>query len=102
LKPEVVMVIRRVGVWSVARIYGALSGGMGLLFGIVLALFSAVGMSLADNNDMPPFMGALFGVGAIVILPIFYGVMGIVMGAIGAALYNLLAGVVGGVTVDVE
>ena len=96
------MVIRRVGIWSVARIYGALSGGMGLLIGIVLAVLSAVGLSLADNSDAPPFLGALFGVGAVVILPIVYGVLGIVTGAIGAAMYNLLAGVVGGVTVDVE
>jgi hypothetical protein len=97
------MVIRRVGVWSVARMYGALSAGMGLLFGLILAVLSAVGMSFAQGEqDVPPFLAGIFGVGAIVILPIFYGVMGICAGAIGAFLYNLLAGVVGGVTVDVE
>ena len=97
------MVIRRVGIWSVARMYGALSAGMGLLFGLILAVLSAVGMSFAQNEaDMPPFIAGIFGVRAIVILPIFYGVLGICAGAIGAALYNLLAGVVGGVTMDVE
>jgi hypothetical protein len=95
------MVIRRVGVWSVARMYGALSGGMGLIFGLIVAILSAVGMSMAEGDE-PPFIAAMFGVGAVVILPIFYGVLGIVMGAIGAALYNLLAGIVGGISIDVE
>ena len=97
------MVIRRFGIWSVARMYGALSAGMGLLIGLVIAVASAVGLGLAGSEtDAPPFLAGVFGVGAIVILPIFYGVMGICAGAIGAALYNLLAGVVGGVTVDAE
>ena len=41
-------------------------------------------------------------VGAIIFLPVFYGLMGLCMGAIVAALYNLLAGFVGGVAVDIE
>lgn len=95
------MVIRRVGVWSVARMYGALSAGMGLIIGLIIAIGSAVGMSLAEGDE-PAFMAAVFGVGAVVILPIFYGLLGMLMGAIGAALYNLLAGMLGGVTLDVE
>lgn len=95
------MVIRRVGVLSVAKIYGALSGAMGLLIGLGIAIASAVGMSFAEGDE-PGFMAAIFGVGAVVILPIFYGVLGLCMGAIGAALYNLLAGVVGGVTIEAE
>ena len=31
-----------------------------------------------------------------------YGVMGIISGAIGAAVYNLFAGLLGGISVDVE
>ena len=96
------MVIRRVGVWSVARMYGALSGGMGLIIGLIVAVASAVGMGLARDSDAPPFVAGLFGVGAVVILPIFYGVLGMCAGAIGGALYNILAGVVGGVTLEVE
>ena len=95
------MVIRRVGIWSVARMYGALTGAMGLLFGLIIAVASAVGMTLAEGDE-PPFVAAAMGVGAVIILPIFYGVLGICVGAIGALLYNLLAGVVGGVSIDVE
>lgn len=95
------MVIRRFGIWSVARLYGLLSAAMGLLVGLGIAVASTVGMSMAEGDE-PPFLAGIFGVGAVVILPIFYGVMGICGGAIGAALYNVLAGVVGGVTLDVE
>jgi hypothetical protein len=96
------MVIRRLGVWSVARIYGALSAAMGLLFGIILALVSMVGAGVAGDSEMPMWLGPVMGVGAIIILPLFYGVMGIIMGAISAALYNLFAAMVGGVSIDVS
>jgi hypothetical protein len=95
------MVIRKVGVWSAARIYGALSATMGLLFGLCLAALSSIGFGMA-NNDAPAWLGPVFGIGGIILLPLFYGAMGIVMGAISAALYNIFASAVGGLSVDVE
>ena len=47
-------------------------------------------------------MGAVFGVGAIVILPIVYGILGAIFGALTAAFYNLVAGMAGGLSLDVE
>jgi hypothetical protein len=47
-------------------------------------------------------MGAIVGVGAVVMLPLMYGVFGIIGGAIGAALYNLFANLVGGVELDIS
>ena len=43
-----------------------------------------------------------FGAAAIVVLPIFYGVIGAIGGLVTAFLYNLVAGVVGGIEIDVE
>ena len=97
------MVVRRVGVWSVARIYGALSGAIGLVAGVILALFSVVGAGLAaQTSEVPGWLGPVFGVGAIVALPLFYAVMGILAGAFCAVLYNLFAGMVGGVELHIE
>jgi hypothetical protein len=96
------MIIRRVGVWSVSRMYGAVSAVGGLIAGLMLAgvaLFSA--SSAAANADMPAFLGPIFGIGAVIFLPIFYGVLGLLVGAIGGALYNLFAGMVGGIEIDV-
>ncbi len=99
------MVVKRVGVWSVARIYGALLAAMGLLFGLLIALVSLAGagfMSQAEMSGAPNWIAPMFGVGAIVVLPICYGLMGIVVGAITAVLYNIFAGIVGGVILEAE
>ena len=50
---------------------------------------------------MGPLAG-LFGPLAIVILPIFYGVMGALMSALSAVFYNLGAMLVGGLEVETE
>jgi hypothetical protein len=46
--------------------------------------------------------GMLFGAGAIVIVPIFYGVLGAVFSALSAVCYNIVAGMVGGIQFDVQ
>jgi hypothetical protein len=105
------MVIRRLGVWSVARLYAGISGTFGLIAGIVVALMAMLGGmagALGSNGGargaglLAGGLGAMFGVGAIILLPVCYGLLGLVSGAVGAALYNLFAGVFGGVEVDVQ
>jgi hypothetical protein len=44
----------------------------------------------------------MMGVGAVVALPVFYGCMGFIAGAVGALFYNLFAGMVGGVELRTE
>jgi hypothetical protein len=95
------MTVKHVGVMSVAKIYGCLSAAMGLIFGVIVAIASTLGAGFA-GDEAPAFLGPLFGVGAVVFLPVFYGLMGLCMGALGAALYNGIAGFVGGVSIDVE
>jgi hypothetical protein len=100
------MVIRHVGVWSVSRLSGALYGAMGLIGGAIIALVAMLGgMAGAMNNSgssLPSWFGALFGVGAIIFLPLCYGLLGMVVGAIMASLYNLFAGMFGGIQLDME
>ena len=95
------MIVKRVGVASVAKIYGAITAAFGLLFGLLFALASLIGAGFADSGP-EAFIGPLCGVGAIIALPIMYGVMGLIGGAIGALLYNAFAALVGGVELDVE
>jgi hypothetical protein len=96
------MVIRRVGVLSVAKVAGLLYGAMGLLFGACIALFSLAGATVAADEEFPAFFGLLFGMGAVVFLPILYGILGFLFIGLLAALYNFVAGMTGGVVVDVE
>ena len=88
--------VRRVGVISVANIYALISAIFGLIMGLITAFMScAVGAAL----DVPGFG---FGFIGIIILPILYGIGGWVSGVIGAALYNLVAGRVGGIKIELE
>jgi len=95
------MIVKRVDILSVAKIYGAISLAVGLLIGLCFALLSMVGAGFAESSEAA-FFGPMLGVGAVIALPIFYGVMGFIGGALGAALYNVFAGMVGGVRIEVE
>jgi hypothetical protein len=94
------MIVRRVGPLSFAKITGVLYGLLGFLFGAIFSVISLVSHAFAAKDAGP--MGLVFGAGAVVALPIFYGVMGFVTSHIGAALYNVIAGWVGGIELDVQ
>jgi hypothetical protein len=95
------MVVKRFGVGSVAKIYGAISAAVGLLAGCLIALGSVMSLGVADRSEVG-YLAPMFGIGAVVFLPVFYGLMGVVAGAFGAVLYNVFAGMVGGVEIEVE
>jgi hypothetical protein len=102
------MTVRRVGVLSVAKIEGLLMMVIGLIigvmYGLIFMIFGAAMSSLAPREGQ-----AMGGVGSVAIgliimvaVPIFYGVLGFVGGAIGALIYNAAAGIVGGIKLDLE
>lgn len=92
------MVVRTVAPLSAAKIVGLLYMLMGFIFGGVIALAALAG-AFAGNQDAG-FMGAFLGVGAIVALPLLYGCFGFVFALVGAWLYNIVAGMVGGIELD--
>jgi hypothetical protein len=98
------MVIRQIGVGSLAKILAALYAFWGFIFGAIVAVvaLAGAGMSAASDNPMPGWFGGLFGVGAIIFLPILYGLFGAIGGAITAVMYNVVAGMVGGLVVETE
>ena len=48
------------------------------------------------------WLAPLFGLAAIVVFPVLYGVLAFVMGLVVSALYNLIAARVGGIEVTVS
>lgn len=60
-----------------------------------------MGTSLADDPQTGA-LGILFGVGAIIILPIVYGLLGFVGGAIVAWIYNIAARLIGGIELEIK
>jgi hypothetical protein len=96
------MVIRRVGPLSVAKIAGVLYALIGVFIGAIFSLVAMGGAFASSDSPYPGFLPAIFGVAGIFILPILYGCFGFVGSLITAWLYNMLAGAVGGVELDIQ
>jgi hypothetical protein len=92
-------ILKSVGVMSVAKIMGLLYGCIGLIFTPLFLLLGLLGSSAGHGKTALP---EFFGVGFAILMPIFYGVIGAVTGAIGAQLYNVLANWIGGIEVELR
>lgn len=95
------MVIKRIGPVSCAKIAGILYLVLGLIFGAIFSMASLAGALVSDTPGSAGF-GALVGASSIVVFPILYGGFGFVMTLIMAWLYNVVAGIVGGVELDLQ
>lgn len=94
------MVIKRIRPMSVAKITGTLYAVMGLVVGAFFSLLAAGGFG-PNDSDFSGF-GMVLGTGAVVAFPILYGCIGFVATLIAVWLYNVMAGLVGGIEIDVQ
>jgi hypothetical protein len=100
--------IKSVGVMSVAKVMGLIYGALGLL---IVPIFLVIGLASsmaikqaqqATGANLPAAMGPIFAILMAIAAPIMYGLMGFVTGAISALIYNLIAGWVGGIEMELE
>jgi hypothetical protein len=98
------MVLRRVGVLSCGKVMGILYAGMGLIFGAFFALISLAGVVIPQQGQGNNPMGFMLvgGAAALIIAPIIYGILGFIGGIIMAALYNVVASIVGGLELEFD
>ena len=95
--------IQRIGVMSLAKIWGLLFLLVGLLFGVLYGLIvSGIGVVAAVSGEKEALLLVVAGVVFMVLFPLMYGGMGFVMGALMAWLYNLVARRFGGLEIDIE
>ncbi|GAB3562311.1 hypothetical protein GCM10027578_04480 [Spirosoma luteolum] len=87
--------ITRLDTMSVALVYGALLGGLGLVFALLFLVFGSVMGSLMGRSGMSALVGG--GVFMVILLPLLYGLFGFIIGAVFAGVYNLVAPRVGGI-----
>ncbi len=84
------------------KMVGAVYAGLGLLMGVIFALFtivaSVIGAASAGSGE--PLVGIAMGLGALVGMPLFYGLMGFVGGILTGAVYNFVAARMGGVELE--
>jgi hypothetical protein len=96
-----VAVVKRIGPGSAFKVGLAMYAFLGLILGTTFSLISLAAAPFAHAGS-PHFLGAFFGIGAIIILPIFYGLIGGISAALGAVIYNLISTWVGGLEVDIN
>jgi hypothetical protein len=100
--------IKKLGILSVAKMQGVMGLVIGLIIGVIYGLiiiaYSLLGASILKGNSSLAVGGGgvVVGIVAMIAIPIIYGIIGFIGGAIGALLYNLFAGMVGGVEIEVE
>ena len=92
-------IIKSVGVLSVAKIMRLMYACMGLIFAPLFLLGGLLASAAGQHNN--PLAG-IFGIGIAVLFPMLYGVIGFIAGLIGALFYDLLAGWVGGLELEME
>jgi hypothetical protein len=99
-------IVKRVGPGSAFKVGLVLYAILGLVLGIFMAFISMVAGSLGSMGQSAApgakLLGFGMGLGAIIFFPICYGLIGGILAAIGAAIYNLVAGWVGGLEVDIS
>ena len=101
-------VLARISPGSAAKVGLVLYAVIGLVVGILIALVSLMAGGIATHlgQNAPPGMSALVGMGggiaAIVVTPIVYGIIGAVVFGLTALIYNIVAGWVGGIEIDLK
>ena len=83
--------IRRFGVGQTAKVFGVMYALLGLVFVPFLLLLGSI---------MPE--ASRFSTGMALAIPIIYGFCGFVFTALACAIYNVVAGMVGGIEIEVN
>jgi transmembrane protein DUF3566 len=99
--------LKRIGPGSAFKVGLVTYAILGLVIGACIAFFSMIAGSLgglagSESGAGARALGLGMGLGAIIIVPIAYGILGGIGAAIGAFIYNLAAGWIGGLEVDIS
>ena len=92
--------IKRIGPGSAFKVGLVVYGVLGLVAGVFCGLVSLAGTPYARQAHLP-IGGAWVGL-AVIVCPIAYGIIGGIAAVIGALIYNLAAGWVGGLEVEIS
>jgi hypothetical protein len=102
------LTIKRVGVLSLAKIFGLITLVIGIVIGVIYGLvIIIVGSALltqagGDAGPAAALGGVVGGIVAMILIPIMYGALGFVMGAVYALVFNVASGFLGGLELQVE
>ena len=97
--------IKRIVPISAAKMLGVIYGAMGLILGFPLALATMLPAIIHERQTGTGPSGAVISLivlAVLIVVPIFYTLLGFIIGIIGAAIYNVVARWLGGLQVEAE
>ena len=96
--------ITRIGIFSLARIMGGVGLVFGLIFGAIFSLVSlaGVGLAFAEGSGAEGFIGLVFGLGAVIVLPLLYGGFAFLQGLLTGFVVNLALSLFGGLEIELS
>jgi hypothetical protein len=95
------VIVKRVGVLSLAKIQAVIMAVFGLIIGLFYGLLLGAMSAMMPSGRDGAAMGGI-GILSVFIFPIIYAVLGFIAGAIGALIYNFAAGFIGGIEMEIE
>jgi hypothetical protein len=94
-------VLKHVGVLSIAKITALFGLVFGLVYGFLIALFAAAFVSLIPGlSGLGVAAAGGIGIVLVIIMAVIMAIGGFICGGVIAFLYNVFAGWVGGVQID--
>ena len=97
------MQIKRIGVFSFAKVYAVVMAGIALIIIIPVGLISMIAGAAFSGRDAGGAIGGIFGgIFMMVLAQVIYGVLGFIFGALTALIYNVASGFVGGVELELD
>jgi hypothetical protein len=93
-------ILKRIGPASAFKVGLVSYAVLGLIAGVFCSLIALTGASFAPHAHLP-FARAI-GLLAVIVCPLVYGIVGGIAALIGALIYNLASGWVGGVGVEIS
>jgi hypothetical protein len=101
------MMVKRIGVLSLAKVQGVVMAAVGLIIGLIYGLFfmifGAVMMSAGGKGSGSAAAGGVVGgLAMMIFIPVFYALLGFALGALSAFIYNVAANAIGGLELELE
>ena len=93
------VVIKKINVLSVAKLYTVFMALTGLLLGLMVNILINILPPTANEINTFPSYGLLT---TLVFFPIIYGILGFFIGLISSLLYNFVAKYIGGIEIELD
>jgi hypothetical protein len=94
--------LRSVDVWSCAKIMGAIYGCLGVIFLPFLLLAGLASVLAGRGSGSESYYSGVAMLCLAIFAPIFYGIMGFLVGAFSAWVYNFFARRIGGIRLELK